>query len=86
MKPEEVYFYVNYKCIKSYEHRYQPLIQWYFTVHDQNFKNSEILYDENEHEVYWSMEEHYEGQESFIYLINRILYGINGEYEKIMQL
>ena len=51
MKPEEIYFYVNYKCIKSYEHRYQPFVQWYFNVHDQNFQNSEILFDENEHEV-----------------------------------
>jgi hypothetical protein len=85
MKPEEIYFYANYKCIKSYEHRCQPFVQWYFTVHDQNFQNSEILFDENEHEVYWSMEEHYEGQESCTYLINKILNGINGEYEKIMQ-
>jgi len=86
MKPEEIYLYVNYKCIKSYEYRYQPFVQWYFTVHDQNFETSEILFDENEHEVYWSMDEHYKGQESCIYFINRILYGINGEYEKIMQL
>ena len=38
------------------------------------------------YKVVWNGKENYTGTDSCTYLINKILYGINGEYKKIMQL
>ena len=87
MEPEEIMFYVHYSRTNSYENRYYPHESWGSGIKCENsFFGCEFDLDDSADEIIWEGQEHYQGRNSCTYLINKILNGINGEYEKIMQL
>jgi hypothetical protein len=86
----ETIVYHNIYNSRDFNHifNYYPNECWYSEVDCKNhfFSNPNFHIDESADEVYWKGKENYTGKDSCTYLINKILYGINGEYEKIMKL
>ena len=86
----ETIVYHNIYDSRDFDHcyNYYPNECWYYEIDCTNhfFSNPNFNIDESADEVMWKGKEHYAGTDSCTYLINKILYGINGEYEKIMKL
>lgn len=86
----ETIFYHNIYDSRDFDRmfNYYPNESWYYKVVCKNhfFSNPNFHIDESADEVVWKGKENYTGKDSCTYLINKILYGIKGEYEKIMKL
>ena len=86
---ETIVYYNNYDS-RNFNHTFNYYDDecWYCEVECENhfFSNPNFNIDESADEVVWKGKENYTGTDSCTYLINKILYGINGEYKKIMQL